>query len=339
MSPLTLPEPTRECPSPAVRHVVVVSSPKAGSGLGREQIPRLMRLLSEHAIAAQITDSITELRSLIALSKGTPEHAGLEAPGPVREIGQRQLDDPDPSWVVVAAGGDGTLALVAENVPSSVPIVPMPLGTENLLARHFGFSPVADQVVATIEKNESIWIDAGRANGRLFLVLASAGFDAEVVQGMHLTRRGHIHRYDYIRPILRAARRYGFPEIRVEIDGDEVRCPLLRWAMMFNLPRYALGLPIEPDAVGNDGEVDLIGFTQGSIVSGFRYAGGVVLGQHRKWRDVVRHRGSRMVLTSKARVPYQLDGDYVGRLPLVVETLAKRVRLLAPALAIPPRSR
>src|SRR5437016_874637 len=40
---------------------------------------------------------------------------------------------------VVSAGGDGTFRLIAERTPPRTPLVVLPLGTENLLARYMGF--------------------------------------------------------------------------------------------------------------------------------------------------------------------------------------------------------
>jgi diacylglycerol kinase (ATP) len=289
-----------------VRSVVIFASPKAGSGLGRDQIPRLVSMLETQSITVELTDSISRLRQLVDESAAS---------------GQGD------AFLVITAGGDGTLSLVAEHVSPLVQILPMPLGTENLLARYFGLTASADQLFSIIQSGRTIQIDAGCANGKLFLVVASAGFDAEVVRGMHLTRRGHIRRFDYAGPMLRAVRRYGFPDIETRIDGELYTGSPLKWAMVFNLPRYAAGLAIEPDACGDDGVLDLIGFKRGSILSGLRYVGGVFCGVHRNWSDVVRRRSEEIELTSKARVPYQLDGDYVGHLPLVIETLPGRVRL------------
>ncbi len=66
-------------------------------------------------------------------------------------------------------------------------------------------------------------------------------------------------------------RNYGFPKITIRIDESEtIECC---WAMVFNLPRYAAGLAIEPSAVGNDGQLDVIAFRRGSILVGLRYLG------------------------------------------------------------------
>jgi diacylglycerol kinase family enzyme len=284
--------------------VLIFTSPKAGSGAGRDQIPRLVSLVRDHGVSVAIIETVAELKARVS-----------EAARPL----------------IVAAGGDGTLALAAQSVDADIPIAPMPLGTENLLARHFGHLADADAVLSTLRHGCIDRIDAGLANGRPFLIMASCGFDAEVVRGMHLTRGGHISRFSYARPILRAVCRYPFPQIQICIDGESSVLPPCHWCMVFNLPRYAAGLRIEPGAVADDGQLDLIAFQRGSVPSGLRYFAGVATGTHLKYRDVSRKRGVRFELTSPQRVPYQLDGDYVGRLPLRIETLPGRVCLLLPA--------
>jgi diacylglycerol kinase (ATP) len=289
--------------------VLVLTSRKAGSGASRDQIPRLEGLLKEAGVGYRVVASAAELQQQLQLSAATHDS------------------------VVVAAGGDGTLSLAAATlreaeVGADVPMVPMPLGTENLLARHFGHTADADAVLRSIRHGSSYMLDAGTTNGRLFLIMATCGFDAEVVRGMHLTRRGHIRRLSYLRPIVRAICKYRFPKVSIRVDGGEpLECC---WAMVFNLPRYGGRLRIEPDAVGNDGRMDVIAFTSGSIASGLKYVAGIWLGRHLRYRDVIRCQGSSIEITAQDRVPFQLDGDYAGRLPLSIETLPKSVHLLLP---------
>ncbi len=298
----------------AVR-IIIFTSPKAGSGAGRDQIPKLQTLLEEAGASVTIAHSV----DLLMDSVGDDLEGDAERP------------------IVVAAGGDGTLALAAQSVPPDVPLVPMPMGTENLLAKHFVHRADAGSVCSVIRFGDQVSLDAGlatsaegRANKqpRLFLIMASCGFDAEVVRGMHLTRRGHINRFSYAKPIVRALFRYQFPKLRVRVDGQPI--PDSAWCMVFNISRYATNLKIEPDAKGDDGKLDLIALEKGSLLSGLRYLGGVVTGRHLNMNDVNRQRGCVIELDSDARVPYQLDGDYVGHLPLRIEIKPARVQLLIP---------
>ena len=101
--------------------------------------------------------------------------------------------------------------------------------------------------------------------------------------------------------------------------------------MSFNLPKYGGGLEIEPDALGDDGLLDVIVFERGSIVSGLRYVAGIWTGRHLDAEDVTRLRGKDIRVESKKPVAYQLDGDYGGQLPLEINTLPAAVPLLIPA--------
>jgi len=289
--------------------VLIFTSPKAGSGQGRERVAELAERLANIGVEVSVESDPADLRRWVA----------------------RHACD-DQSGLVVAAGGDGTLALVARELPARTPIVPLPLGTENLVALHFGYSQEVSAVMATIVDGNDFAIDAGTANGRLFLVMATCGFDAEVVRAMHLTRRGHIRRWSYLGPILRAMHRYRFPELVVTMTDDAgltrtVRCG---WAMVFNLPCYALSLAIEPDACGTDGRLDVIAFTRRTFASCFRYLAGILWGSHIGWGDVVRRPIRSCQISSRVAVAYQLDGDYAGKLPLEIRVLPERIRLRLP---------
>jgi diacylglycerol kinase family enzyme len=247
---------------------------------------------------------------------------------------------PTDRLAIVAAGGDGTIALIAQNISHQIPIVPMPMGTENLLARYWGYTCSADAVADTIIRGERFVMDAGLANGKLFLVMVTAGMDAEVVRGMHLTRRGHISRWSYTRPILRSISRYLYPTITSAetLATDEESSVSACWMMAFNLPRYAGGLGIEPDAVSDDGLLDRIALKKGFFWSGLNYLARIKLGWHLRHPDVSRQRIRRARWTAPTRVPYQIDGDYAGRLPVEIEVLPGRVTLLRPATFSLPAS-
>ncbi len=251
-------------------------------------------------------------------------------------------DDGDKSeLVVIAAGGDGTLALVAQNTPPGTVLVPMPLGTENLLSRHFGFTREPAQVRDTIWHGVNKLLDVGLANGRMFLVMVTCGFDAEVVRAMHLTRQGHINRFSYFGPIMRALKRYRFPPLTVEWLDDfreseaareqTTTDQAYRWAMCFNLPRYAASLRIETLAQGDDGQLDFCGLHRGGLWHGLRYLGGIAVGRHIKWRDVTRRPFTRCRITSPTPVAYQIDGDYGGKLPLEIQIVPHYLTLRMPS--------
>ncbi|MAI73762.1 MAG: protein BmrU [Rhodopirellula sp.] len=316
---------------PDATRVFIFTSPKAGSGIGREQIPRLETLLRELGVEVQVVHDVDQLRRRVIEETGDGEHGHK---------------------IVVAAGGDGTLSLacatlflsdetrahLSENKSSllaevgslsgEISVLPMPLGTENLLARHFGQVANAEEILKTIRCGQLFKLDAGLANGKPFLVMATCGFDAEVVREMHERRQGHISRFSYLIPVFNALLRYRFPKLNLRVDGEDIgKCC---WVMSFNLPKYGGGLEIEPNALGDDGLLDVIVFERGSIVSGLRYVAGIWTGRHLNAKDVKRFRGTRIRVESRKPVSYQLDGDFGGQLPIEITTLPAAVPLLIP---------
>ena len=99
---------------------------------------------------------------------------------------------------------------------------------------------------------------------------------------------------------------------------------------MFNLPCYGGGLRFLSDAVGNDGQLDLCAFPRGSFWHFIRYLAAVYIRQHHRTKDWVTHRVRRLRIVSDGAVPYQLDGDPGGWLPLDIEVLPNRLTMLVP---------
>jgi diacylglycerol kinase family enzyme len=112
---------------------------------------------------------------------------------------------------------------------------------------------------------------------------------------------------------------------------DEQAAPITaRWAFVFNAPRYAMGLPIVETADLMDGQLDFCTFRGGSLLNGLMYLTGVLLRRHRHWRDTHIGRAMRVRIESNEPVPYQLDGDPGGDLPLTIDVLPARVTVLVP---------
>ena len=87
--------------------------------------------------------------------------------------------------------------VVVNSIPVGVPLAILPLGTENLLAKYLQIPPDPERVADLICAGRTVPLDAGRANGRIFLLMVGCGFDAEVVRRLHAAREGHISHLDY----------------------------------------------------------------------------------------------------------------------------------------------
>jgi diacylglycerol kinase (ATP) len=76
--------------------------------------------------------------------------------------------------------------------------------------------------------------------------------------------------------------------------------------------------------------LDLCGFRRGGFWHFLRYIGAIYLREHGRLQDWITRRVKRVRIESDVPVHYQLDGDPGGMLPLNIEVLPKRLRLLVP---------
>ena len=276
------------------RSVVVAVNPNSGATDSAAIVEQLVQSLKDSGFEPEPISDIEEVRR---------RSAELRASNQLR--------------AVVAAGGDGTVSLLANKLEQGTPIAVLPLGTENLMAKFLEISRSVEQVTDIIAGGRTVNLDAGRANGQLFLVVASCGFDAEVVTRLHATRKGHIRHWSYALPVLGAIRRYRYPKIRMSIDDESVKLTT-RWAFVFNVPRYAMNLPIATDAKANDGLLDLCTFGVRSLAEGIGALGAVLMRRHQNLSETKALRFKKLRMESDHSVPYQLDGDPGGVLPLEI---------------------
>ena len=125
--------------------------------------------------------------------------------------------------LVTAAGGDGTLREVLHGLEGSNKLfLPIPCGTENLLANELGFDLHVDTLIKAFEGDCIRPLDLGTVNGRCFTSIAGFGFDGSVIHRISTFRTGHISHLTYFWPIWRTFWEYPFPPIKVIADGKEI---------------------------------------------------------------------------------------------------------------------
>ena len=180
-----------ETGNPTSEVVVISMNPKSGATDQRAVVEKLTASLTEHGFEVLLLTDVAEMIEVVG-----------------QHFGERLR-------CVVAAGGDGTISLLANELPENTPLAILPLGTENLLAKYLGISAEPVALANMIVAGDCRQLDVGRANGKLFLVMASCGFDADVVHRLHSNRQGHIRHWSYAKPVVSAIRKYKYPKIRI----------------------------------------------------------------------------------------------------------------------------
>ncbi len=244
---------------------------------------------------------------------------------------------PPPDGLIAAAGGDGTLSevlngLIRNPARDRLRLGVIPLGTANVLAHEIGLPRRAAPIAETLLHGRNLPLHPGlirRADGsaRHFLMMAGAGFDAAVVDGVSPAVKRRLGKGAYVLETLRQAAR-SFPALDVEVDGVPHAAQSV---VVCNGRRYGGPYLLAPDADLADAafQVALVRRAGGlaTLVQGIA----LTLGYLPRLPGVRLLPAHSVVLAGPAELPLQADGDSSGTLPVRVETSAIRVALVVPA--------
>lgn len=290
--------------------MLIVFNPAAGAG----RRPRLAR-----AIAALVARGV---RLDLAETRG---------PGDAEALARAAAERGVP--VVVAAGGDGTIAEVAAGLAGSAATLGvLPLGTANVLAWELGVPASPERAAAIVAAGQAAVLRPGLARfgdgrERLFVQMLGAGFDAAVVTRLDLRLKRRIGRAAYVWQSLRELPRYDFPPISVELDG----APVAAASVIVTKGRlYAGRYRIAPDAQPLEPGFQVVLFRQPGAVQAALAGLALPLGLIPRLPGVEIVAARRIVLTAAATVPVQADGDPVGELPVSVTDAPGPLRILLP---------
>ena len=146
-------------------------------------------------------------------------HTGLEVVHLAQEAVRREAE------IVVAAGGDGTINSVAAAVIDSNKVLGvLPFGTMNHFAKDLNIPLDLAGAVATIIAGHQTRVDVGEVNGRLFLNNSSLGLYPIIVRERERQQRLGWGKWPaYVWAAFAALRRYPFLNVRVGVDGQQLR--------------------------------------------------------------------------------------------------------------------
>ena len=238
--------------------------------------------------------------------------------------------------MVVGAGGDGTVREILHGLEGTNKLfMPIPCGTENLLANELGFDLHLQTLINAFEGDCTKALDLGMINGQCFTSIAGFGFDGSVIDRISKTRRGHISHLSYFWPIWRTFWEHDFPVIKVVADGKEI---FNDKGLVFvgNTSRYAIGLGICKNADFGDGLLDICIFRCHDQAHLIKHSLDVALKRHIKSKNSIYAHGhsGHNVQTDKT-VFCQIDGDPGPELPADIKVIPQAIRVLTPPGAKP----
>lgn len=234
------------------------------------------------------------------------------------ELLPTQADDPR-KWLtpklqqidrVVAVGGDGTLRSIASCVVgTNIPVYHAPSGTENLFATSMQMSNNPAEIAEVVLNGNVKQIDTASASGEFLLLMASVGFDAQVVADLAANRGRSITHASYIMPCVRNFLNFSPPELSITVDGQQVIERREGWVVVANSSAYAQGLNPARNASIVDGLLDIVFLPIHSRLSLLNWILRVKRGTHLHHEDAVELQGASVHITTTLPAYWQLDGD------------------------------
>jgi len=257
-------------------------------------------------------------RAYRALERGAGAWAEIEVRvterrGHARELAQEAVDRGDP--LLVVAGGDGTANEAARaTVGTGTALALLPVGSGNGLARTLGIPLRPEPALRALEAGVTRSMDVGHANGRLFLNVAGAGFDAAVGVAFHERgaqggRRGVL---TYVALSLRMFFSHAASPFVLDCEGVRLEGRAFLVAMA-NGRQYGGGAVVAPRARLDDGLLDFVVIDEAPPLEILLAAPRMFLGSIEGFRRY-RHVQARSAdLSFQAPVEYHCDGEPEGR--------------------------
>lgn len=222
---------------------------------------------------------------------------------------------------VLVSGGDGTVKEAAEALAGTgVSLAVLPAGTGNLLALNLGIPSDAEAAMRLALSGEAQPTDVGRANGRVFLIMAGIGADARMIRDAD---RNLKRRFGFLAYFAAALRNLGRPRtlFTITVDGRCIRRHA-QTVLVANLGRITGGIELIPGADPADGQLQVAVLRARTLREFGELAWGALLGRVRSDDRLEIYCGREIVIETDSPQPVELDGNDVGttsRLEISVE--------------------
>jgi YegS/Rv2252/BmrU family lipid kinase len=257
------------------------------------------------------------------------------AAGEARRLASRVVEEG--SQLVVAAGGDGTANEVASAlVGGPTPLAILPTGSGNGLARVLEIPREPAEALRALRGGTIRAMDVGLLNGEPFLNVAGIGLDAEVgiafqARGNGARPRGLPAYFELAFKGIATSTARGYA---LETDAGRIEGRALIVAFT-NGRQYGGGAVIAPDALLDDGLLDVVVFEEVSLPGILAHAPKLFLGGIESFPSYRRVRTARAIVRSDVPLPLHRDGEPGGEDRLFEVGLRRAaLRVVVPARTI-----
>jgi diacylglycerol kinase (ATP) len=263
------------------------------------------------------------------------------APGDARRLATEAVADG--FEVIVAAGGDGTVNEVLNGIGDATDgferarLGVLPLGTVNVFARELKIPLRVAHAWEVLQRGRERRIDLprveffadGKRERRYFAQLAGAGFDARAIELVNWSHKKKIGPLAYVIAGLKALRE-NQPRITVHDGTDSKHNFAGELILIGNGVLYGGPFGIFPQADLCNGLLEVCILPRVNWPTLLRCLPGFIVRQNLPESVVHRFRAATFELTSETPAAFELDGEWVGKLPATFSIERERSRVIVP---------
>lgn len=238
----------------------------------------------------------------------------------------------DQGRIVVAAGGDGTIAEVAAGLAGTQALLGiLPLGTANVFALEMSVPLNPREAARTLlmGRSASVYpgiLKRGDLTDRLFIQMVGVGLDSVVVHRLPPGLKRVFGKGAYVMQTLCDLTRYSFQSFKVKIDAHEVETS----GLVVTKGRYYAGrFQIAPEADPRETQFHVLSLHQDHFLDAMKHAAALSLGRLPYLSSISLQRGHDIQVFG-ANLPVQADGDTAGFLPIHIVTSMQPLRIVVP---------
>lgn len=242
--------------------------------------------------------------------------------------------------LIVAAGGDGTVNEVVNGLADApdglakARLGVLPLGTVNVFARELKIPARLEGAWQVLKQAREMKIDLGRAEfsedgkpqQRYFMQLAGAGLDARAIELVSWKLKKSVGPLAYVVAGFQAVTEKQ-PRIEVSADGKKIGGEL---ALFGNGRLYGGPFEIFPSADLSNGLLEACLLPSVNVPSLLRLAPGFIARRKLSEHRVQRLRAAKFELTSLTPAAFELDGEWIGHLPVTFSVDRQKLRVVVP---------
>jgi len=232
---------------------------------------------------------------------------------------------------IIIGGGDGS---VQHALPAllkiSKPLLVLPLGTANNLARTLKIPAEVPQALSLLEAPKTKMLDVGIVNGIPFMTVVGVGLSTRVNRLTQSHWKRWFGKLAFVFTALKVA--FNMDPFRIEIICDGKRHISKSWQVtVCNGSTYGTNLPISDDATLLDNQLHGLSTEVKSIWEGFTLIPHLLRGKFPSELPVTDFKGKEIEIITRRHHHVDVDGDIHTKTPVKISVKPKALLVIVPA--------